>query len=66
MDDALPVRVVERAGHVPRDTHGLFHPQLAGPPQPIPERLALHVGRDEVGEAAGHPGVEQRDDVGML
>ena len=66
MDDALAVRVGERPGHVPQQAHPLGDRERLAAGHPRAERLAPHVGHRVVGEAVGGPGVQDRDDVGVL
>ena len=66
MDDALVVGVVERTGHVPQQGHPFGQRERLGAGHPGAERLAPHVRHGVVGEAVGGPGVEDRDDVGVL
>ena len=66
MDDALSVRVLERAGHFTRDTHRIIHRQLAVTLEALSQRLAGDQWHDVLQQPIGHAAVEQRQDVGML
>ena len=63
---ALPVRVVERARHLPRDGERLVQPELLLAIQLVPQRLAADVRQDVPEEALGLPRVDQREDVRMI
>ena len=63
MHDVAAVRVVQRARHLPGDLHGFLHGEPRVPPQPVAQRLALHVGHDVIEEARRLPGIVQREDV---
>ncbi len=62
----MPVRVVERVGHLPGDPHRLVHAELRFPVQPAAQRFALDVRHDVEEEAVGGAGVEERQDVRVL
>ena len=66
VNDAVPVRVVERARDLARDPHRLVDRQLLLAVEPVAERLALDVRHDVVQEAVGGAGIEQREDVRVL
>ena len=66
MDDPVPVRVVERVGHLHRDAHRLVHAHLRFSIQLAAQRLALDVGHDVEQEAVRGARIEQRQDVWML
>jgi hypothetical protein len=66
MDHTPVVRVLERCGDRRRDAHGFFDRKLLLPIDSLAERLALHIGHDIIEEAVRLPGVEERQDVGVL
>ncbi len=66
MDDAVPMRVVERVGHLARDAHRLVDAELRLAVELLAKRLALDVGHDVERQSVGRAGVEQRQDVRML
>ena len=71
VDHAVGVRVGQRGGHVAREPERLVHRKLPLAPQAVPQRLALDIGhhiegRGRPGPDLQYPGVEQRQDVGML
>jgi hypothetical protein len=59
----VPVRVRQRPRHVAEDAHRLIHGQLALPPEPRAERLALDEGHRVVEQPVSLARAEQRDDV---
>jgi hypothetical protein len=63
---AASVGEVERAGEEREQTQGLVEGQLLLAREPGPQRLALDVGHHVVEQAVGRPGVEEREQVGML
>ena len=66
MDDVMPVGVVQRIQHLPRDPDRLADGELAFPVEPVPERLAVHEGHRVPQPAVALPGVEQPEDMGVL
>jgi hypothetical protein len=66
VDDAVVVGVLERLGRVARDPERLVHRKASLPPEPVAERLALHVGHGEPEPAGGLTRIVDRQDVGML
>ncbi len=66
VDHAVPVRVVERVGHLARDAHGLVHAELRFAVQLVANRLAFDEGHDVEQERVRRAGVEERQDVRML
>ena len=62
----MPVRVVERAGHLAGDLHRGRDRKLLLPRQPVPQRLPFHERHDVVGRPADLTAVDQAEDVGML
>ena len=61
--DALSVRDVECFGYVGSNCDGLIDGKLLLPLQPIPERFALDVRHNVVGEAVRLSRIVERDDV---
>ena len=66
VDDAVPVGVAQRVGHVAQDPQRLRHRQLAVPREPGLERLALDQRHGVEQQVVRLAGGEQRHDVGML
>ena len=66
VDHAVLVRVLERLGRLARDPQRVFHRELALPPQPVPERLALDVRHGEPELTGSLARVVHGQDVGML
>ena len=66
VDDAVPVRVVERRGDLGGDSHRVGHGQLLLPVEPVRSDLALDERHDVEEEAVDLAGVEQREDVRVL
>src|SRR5262245_27044966 len=66
MDDALPVRVVERGGHLPREVERLIDAELFVTTEPVAQRFAAHERQDVIGKSACHPGVDEREDVRVM
>ena len=64
--DAASVGVRERVGHIAQDRQGLREGQGTGPCHTVPQRLALDVRHDVVGESVALTRVQQRQDVRML
>ncbi len=62
----MPMRIVERGRHVPRDLQGVLDRQLLLPIESLTQRLALDVGHDIIEEIASLAGVVQWDDVRMV
>ena len=66
------VSAVEAVGHLAGDADGVAHGQLALAREPVPQRLALHEGHGEpepllaAGRGADGPGIEHRENVGMV
>ena len=64
------VRVLQRLRRLARDAERVLHRELPLAPEPVAERLALHVRHGEPQPAArrpsGLPGVQHGQDVGML
>ncbi len=65
MDNAVAMRVRQRARHVAQNRHrlGEGHGSLR---EPVPQRVAIDVRHREPGDAIGVAGGEDRDDVRML
>ena len=61
--DVLVVRVGQRIGDVPRDRHRVGDRQAPLANQPVAQALTRDVRHRVKQEAAGDPGVEQRQDV---
>jgi len=66
MNDATPVRVVERRGDRLGDRHGCVDRELGFPIQLVAERLALDVGHYVVEETVRLTRIEQREDMRVL
>jgi hypothetical protein len=66
MDHAMPVRIVQRVGHVARDPDRLVHAKLRLSVQLVPERLPFNKGHDVVEEPVRGSRIERRQDVRML
>ena len=66
MNHAAPVRVVERAGDVGRDLHGVGNGQLPFAREPLAQRLAVDERHDVEHGALDLPGVDEPKDVRML
>ena len=63
--DPVAVGVTQRAGHVAHDLHRVRDRQLLLPGDPHAEGFARHEGHDEVRQAIGLAGIQERQDVGM-
>ena len=66
MNHAALVRVLERAGDLPRDGHRFLYAELLLAIELGPERFAPHEGLDVPQELIGLAGVDQREDVRMI
>ncbi len=66
VDDAVLVRVIERARSLGRDAKGVFERELALTPEPVAQRLALDEGHREPQLSGRFAGVEHGQDVRML
>jgi hypothetical protein len=66
VDDAVRVRVGERARDLAEDPYAFAHRHLTVTREPDAERLALHERHREVRHALDLAGGEQRDDVRVL
>ncbi len=62
----LPVRVVQRRRHAPRDLDRLRDVELPLPVELVPQRVALHVRHHVEQERVGLPRIVQRQDVRVL
>ena len=66
VDDAVPVRIVERGSHLGGDPHGVRDREMLLPCQPVAERFTLHERHDVIRGAVHHPAVDEAEDMGML
>ena len=66
MDDAVLMRIVERARNRDGDAYRLVNGELTLAVEPVPQRLALDVRHHIVQESVGSPRIEQREEIGML
>ena len=66
VDDAVPVGVGQRAGHLPDNAHRRRDGQLALPRQAFAERFACDKRHGVEEKFTGLAGAQQRNDVGML
>jgi hypothetical protein len=66
VDQALRVRLVQRARHLAEDVEGPRRIQRPFARQHLPEVLALHEPHDEEQHPFGLPGVVDRQDVGVV
>jgi hypothetical protein len=66
VDDPVAVGITQGGGHVTGDSKPVSQGELLFPGEPVPQRFPLDVGHDVVEEAGGFPGVEQRQDVGVI
>jgi hypothetical protein len=66
VEHARAMRVVERARDARGDAHGFVDGQLAFPVEPVTQTLPRHVRHRVIEEATRLPGVEERQDVGVL
>jgi len=62
----VAVGVAQRIRHLQPDPERVGERQLSLPGQALTQRLAFHIGHRVVHEAICFPGVEQRQDVGMV
>ncbi len=66
MNDAVPVRVVQRARHLGGDAKRVAHGELPLALESAAQRFPLDVRHDVVELAVGRTGVEERKDVRVL
>ena len=66
MDNSGAVRVVQRLGHFPGDSHRIGHRERPFPLQPLANRAAGDVGHDIVDQALALSRFENGEDIGML
>jgi hypothetical protein len=66
VDHPVTVRIVERVGHLGRDTDGFVNAELGLAVQLPTERLSLDVRHDVVQESVSRAGVEERQNVRVL
>jgi hypothetical protein len=66
VDHPMPMRVVERVGHLTGDPHRVVHRKLLLPDEPRAEALALDERHDVEHHPCGLARVEQAEDVGVL